>query len=177
VLRRLEEKFPDYVKKLRTMKVRYTRYLPDGDDKNSVSGRGWQNTWLTQDKEEAARKCRGMGSECEFMPNGSMKVVTILHAIRKDERTGRDLFFNQVGAAHPKYGWNDALNDPAKACTFEDGTPLPLECVLATFDIMNEIAIDFNWKKCDVAFVDNFTTQHGRRPFAGPRRILAWLAV
>jgi len=176
VLRRLQERYPAYIKELREKKVKYTRYLPDGDDKNSTSGRGWQSTWLTKDRDEAARKCRSMGSDCEWMPNGSMKVTTVLPAIRLDERTGKELFFNQCGAAHPVYGWNDSLNDPAKACTFADGTPLPRECVMATYDLMNEIAIDFKWQKGDICFVDNLCVQHGRRKFAGPRRILAWLA-
>ena len=78
-------------------------------------------------------------------------------------------FFNQLIAAFN--GWLDTRNDPAKAITFGDGSPLNSRTSLPpapgrrlTFDLL---------QAGDLALVDNYTTMHGRRTFTGTRKILA----
>ncbi len=41
---------------------------------------------------------------------------------------------------------------------------------------MEEICVAFKWHPGDVLLLDNRTVMHSRRPFEGPRRILASLA-
>ena len=41
--------------------------------------------------------------------------------------------------------------------------------------IMQEISVALPWRQGDVVLIDNFLTQHSRRPFVPPRRILAYL--
>eukprot|EP01116_Phalansterium_solitarium_P025481 TRINITY_DN9772_c0_g1_i1.p1 TRINITY_DN9772_c0_g1~~TRINITY_DN9772_c0_g1_i1.p1 ORF type:complete len:377 (-),score=103.05 TRINITY_DN9772_c0_g1_i1:50-1045(-) len=177
VYQRMKAKFPEFVAKLESTGVRYTRYLGNGDDHTSTIGRGWQSTWLTQDKEEAERKCRALGGNFEWQPNGSMKLQsTVLSAVREDPRNGMKRWFNQLGVAHPEHGWNDSLNKPSHACMFADGTPLPPEPLRWMLTMMDEIAVDVTWQTGDVMHCDNLVVLHGRRPFSGPRSILAWLA-
>jgi hypothetical protein len=71
-------------------------------------------------------------------------------------------------------GWQRA-NDPSKAITFGDGTPLDREAVEVATRIGDELSFDLQWRRGDVALVDNYRTMHGRRPFAGTRKVLASL--
>lgn len=177
VYKRMKEQFPEFVAKLEEVGVRYTRYLGDGDDHTSTIGRGWQSTWLTQDKEEAERKCRSLGATPEWQPNGSMKVQSaVLPAVRVDSRNGVKRWFNQLGVAHPEHGWNDSINKPWHACMFADGTRLPEEPLRWMLNMMNEIKLATTWQQGDVMHCDNMVVLHGRNSFTGPRSILAWLA-
>jgi hypothetical protein len=84
---------------------------------------------------------------------------------------GRRSFFNQLIAAY--CGWKDARNDPAKAITFGDGSPLDRQAVTTAIKLADELAFDVPWRQGDVALVDNYVTMHGRRPFVGVRKVLA----
>jgi hypothetical protein len=62
IYERISKTLPEFVRKLEEKQVRYTRVLPDGDDPQSAIGRGWQSTYLTQDKKHAEQVCRGQGT-------------------------------------------------------------------------------------------------------------------
>ena len=89
--------------------------------------------------------------------------------------SGRKVFFNQLIAAFK--GWKDSRNDPSKAITYGDGTPLDRDAALAAADLAEEVAVDLDWQQGDVALLDNFVVMHGRRTFKGTRKVLASLAV
>jgi hypothetical protein len=89
--------------------------------------------------------------------------------------SGRHTFFNQLIAAAG--GWKDVRNDPSKAITFGDGTPLELDDVAVAVEIANELTFDLAWQRGDVALVDNLVAMHGRRPFTGTRKVLASLVA
>jgi len=174
---RMQQQYPQLVAELARQGVIYTRNLPNGTNTTSSSGRGWQDTWQTTDKAEAERRGKDFGGTCQWLEGDVMKFTSaVLPAIHKDPRTGRTLWFNQVGAVHPEYGWVDNLNDPSKACTLADGTPLDVEAIKKSIEIMNEIAVAFKWQKGDILMIDNKCALHGRRSFTPPRQILAWLA-
>ena len=88
---------------------------------------------------------------------------------------GRRSFFNQMIAAY--HGWKDARNDPSKSITLGDGTPLDREAVTLAARLADELTFDIPWQTGDVALVDNFVTMHGRRTFAGTRKVLASLVA
>ena len=74
-------------------------------------------------------------------------------------------------------GWKDKRNDPSKAITFGDGTPLNAEDAHFVADLAEEITFDVPWKDGDVALVDNYVAMHGRRTFVGTRKVLASLVA
>lgn len=74
-------------------------------------------------------------------------------------------------------GWKDVRNDPKRAVTFGDGTPLEERAVLACLDIMNEVCVDIQWQHGDVFLIDNELALHARRTFGPPRKIYAALAT
>lgn len=47
---KMKDKYPDFVEKLESHGLIYTRVLGEDDDPSSPIGRGWKSTFLTQDK-------------------------------------------------------------------------------------------------------------------------------
>lgn len=50
VYERMRERYPEFVERLEKHGLIYTRILGAGDDPSSPIGRGWQSTFLTNDK-------------------------------------------------------------------------------------------------------------------------------
>jgi hypothetical protein len=129
--------------------------------------------------EEAERKLVSLGSTWEWAEDGSgnLKTVTaILPAIRidsGDRRTGEKTFFNSMVAAYS--GWNDSRNIGEKAVMFGNGEFCDPVAMADAIRIMDEICVAIPWQQNDFFLIDNRTVMHSRKPFEGPRRILASL--
>lgn len=66
-----------------------------------------------------------LGSSFEWISErgGVLKTITkILPAIKVDDRSQEKIFFNSLVAAYT--GWNDKLNDGAKAVILGNGDPI-----------------------------------------------------
>ena len=114
---------------------------------------------------------RRLGYTWRWLDDGSLQATTpVMQAVR-DLGDGRKSFFNQLIAAFK--GWND----PAKAITFGDGSPLDPADAEAATEIAEELSFDVPWQTGDVALVDNYVAMHGRRSFTGTRRVLASLVA
>jgi hypothetical protein len=85
------------------------------------------------------------------------------------------VFFNQLIAAFK--GWKDVRNEPSKAITHGDGSPLDADAVHLAADIAEELTFDVPWQQCDVVLVDNYLVMHGRRTFSGTRKVWASLVA
>jgi hypothetical protein len=133
---------------------------------------------LCQTKEQAEEALRKLGSTWEWLDNGNLKTITaIVPAVKSDEgpnRSNTKTFFNSLVAAYT--GWNDSRNDGRKAVITSDGEYLNPQLMEDAERIMNEISVAIPWQKGDIMLVDNRTAMHSRKPFEGPRRILAGLA-
>ena len=101
--------------------------------------------------------------------------VTTVPAIRTDERSGVKTFFNSMVAAYT--GWIDSRNDPRRAVICGDGTAVDGDALEATAVAMNEESVAFRWEAGDMLWIDNRLVMHARRPYEGPRRILASIAI
>lgn len=128
--------------------------------------------------EEAEQALQKLGSSWEWLPNGDLRTITaVLPAIRTDSgtnRSGQKTFYNSIVAAYT--GWNDARNDGRRAVRLADGRELDEHFMADAVKVMNDVAVAMPWVKGDLLLVDNRTVMHSRRPFEGPRRILASLA-
>ncbi len=175
LLEHLERQFPKFVDDCRSKGLRYTNVMPPSDDASSGMGRSWRSTLNSETKGEAESKLQKLRYEWEWIEGECLRVTTpVLPAVRQLS-SGRSAFFNQLIAAFK--GWKDSRNDPTKAIRFGDGSPLDREAVLASADIADELAFDVPWQNGDVAWVDNFSTMHGRRAFSGTRKVLASLVA
>ncbi|KAK1266303.1 Clavaminate synthase-like protein [Acorus gramineus] len=173
IYERMKEKYPEFVEKLERKGLIYTRILGAGDDPSSPIGRGWQSTFLTKDKITAEERAARLGMKLEWMEDGVKTIMGPIPAVKYDESRGRKIWFNSMVAAYT--GWKDVRNDPVKAVTFGDGTPLPAEIIEDCLKILEEESVAIPWQKGDIMLIDNLAVLHSRRSFNPPRRILASL--
>jgi len=169
------EEMPEFAKNCEEKGLLYRNVMPGVDDPHSGMGRSWQSTFSVQTKEEAEAALDKLGYSAEWLDDGCLKATTpILQAVR-DLGDGRKSFYNQLIAAFK--GWKDERNDPAKAITFGDGSPLDPADAHKVADLAEGITFDVPWQTGDVALVDNYVTMHGRRTFTGTRKVLASLVA
>lgn len=174
VYERIKGEFPDFVRELEEKGVKYVRILPEDDDPSSAIGRGWKSTFAVKTRRDAERVGREMGMELEWLHGGTLKTTTTtIPGTKTDPRTGKSSWFNSIVAAYT--GWKDKRNDPRKAVVFGDGSPLNADILGRCLEIMNQLAVSFEWKRGDVLIVDNYVTLHSRSPFKGDRAIYASL--
>ena len=173
VLNGLASEAPEFVSHVEAEGVRYTNVMPGTDDAASGQGRSWRSTLSVETREDAEARLAQLGYSWEWTDEGSLRATTpSLDAVRT-LKDGRRSFFNQLIAAFR--GWADSRNDPGRAITFGDGTPITQDDMAAAITIADELTYDLNWQSGDVALIDNFAVMHGRRPFGGRRRVLASL--
>ncbi len=172
---RLAERCPEFARDCVEKGLRYANVMPSENDHTSGMGRSWQSTLRASSPAEAERRLADLGYSWEWLEDGCLRAITpVLGAVRELE-PGRKSFFNQLIAAY--CGWKDSRNDPSKAITFGDGTPLDSNAVQVAIELADELSFDVPWERGDVALVDNFVTMHGRRTFTGTRKVLASLVA
>jgi len=169
--RRLAVRCPEFAEACVSKGLRYSHVMPGENDAGSGMGRSWQSTLRSATPAEAEARLANLGYRWEWLDDGCLKVMTPTLPAVYDLPDGRRSFFNQLIAAY--CGWKDARNDPAKAITFGDGSPLDRQAVTTAIKLADELAFDVPWRQGDVALVDNYVTMHGRRPFVGVRKVLA----
>ena len=175
LLEQMEGRFPRFVADCRAKGLRYSNVMPPHDDASSGMGRSWRSTLSSKTQAEAETRLRKLGYEWEWEDGECLRVTTpVLPAVRR-LANGRSAFFNQLIAAFK--GWKDTRNDPSKAICFGDGSPLDRDAVLQSAEMADELAFDVPWHDGDIAWVDNFSTMHGRRSFSGTRKVLASLVA
>ncbi len=175
LLERLALDAPAFVAACAERGVRYSQTMPLDEDLASGQGRSWRSTLSANNRLEAEAKLTALSYEWSWLADGSLQVTTpVLPAVRT-LNDGSQSFFNQLIAAF--FGWQDARNDGRKAITHGDGTPLNNDAMQAAVALAEELTVDLRWQQGDVALVDNFRVMHGRRPFAGERRVLASLVA
>jgi hypothetical protein len=174
VYEKMKQERPEFVNNLEQKGLIYTRIIPEDDDHESALGRGWKSTFQTQDKDVAIQRAAELGVSMHWLENGDVKTVTgVIPGVKYYEKTGKKVWFNSLVAAYT--GWKDKRNDPVKAVTFGDGTPLDDEAVHKCVEILRENCVAFSWQKGDVLYIDNNAVLHSRQSYEGPRRILACL--
>jgi len=175
LVERLRIETPQFVENCASKGLRYSNVMPAANDMSSGMGRSWQSTLNCDSKEAAEKRLQELNYTWDWQADGSLRVTTpVLPAIRQ-LASGKEAFFNQLIAAFK--GWKDSRNDPSKAITFGDGSSLDRDAVLQAAAIADELSFDVCWQKGDVAWVDNFSTMHGRRAFSGTRKVLASLVA
>lgn len=173
--RQLVEHCPQFARDCETRGLKYTNVMPSENDATSGMGRGWQSTLRAATPEAAEARLGALGYSWEWLPDGCLRATTpVLPAIRVLP-DGRTTFFNQLIAAFQ--GWKDSRNDPSKAITYGDGSPLDAASAQRAAEMAEALTFDVPWQTGDVALVDNFVAMHGRRTFSGVRKVLASLVA
>lgn len=175
LLDRLTEAAPQFVADCERLGVRYSNVMPGTDDPQSGQGRSWRSTLSVDTKQQAETRLKDLGYSFTWLDKDVLRATTpVLPAIRKLV-DGRKVFFNQLIAAFR--GWKDTRNDPSKAISYGDGSPIDAAGMQAAIELSDELSFDLAWQAGDVALVDNYLVMHGRRPFEGARRVLVSLVA
>ena len=146
----------------------YTTHMPAEDDHASGQGRSWRSTMSADNIEQAEAKLAAMGYTWEWGVDGSLQATTpVLPAVLTLEN-GTRVFYNQLIAAY--LGWRGVRENPSRAITFGDGSPIPREGLDMIVELSKAFTYDLQWQDGDVALVDNKMTMHGRRPYSGERK-------
>ncbi|MEU6221871.1 TauD/TfdA family dioxygenase [Streptomyces sp. NPDC047022] len=155
----------------------YRQYLHGGRG----FGKSWQATFETDDRAEVEELLAPTGAEWEWTTSNALRTrhvrpSTILHPV-----TGAELWFNQADQWHPATLGEETMGELAsivpadqlpQSVTFADGSPIPDEFVREVRDQGLALAVDVDWQRGDVLLIDNLAVAHGRRAFAGSRRVL-----
>ena len=125
------------------------------------------------------------GYDWEWQDDSSLCFWYTLPAFMKHPETGEDLWFNQCHSHHATYykahpDFID-LNMPDKKfpmhSTYGDSEKIEPEFLQQIRELGWKNAVGFQWNAGDVLVLDNWTVQHARLGFQGPRKLLCGLAV
>jgi alpha-ketoglutarate-dependent taurine dioxygenase len=172
VLGRLE---PALVRTFAGKGLRYHRNFTPGID---VS---WQEFFRTDDATRVEARCRAESIAYAWLPGGRLRISQQAPAIATHPATGERSFFNQIQLHHPSRlspEVRESLlslmseDDLPRNVTFGDGTPIADDVVEEIAAITEELAVDRLWREGEVVMVENILVAHGRRPFAGSRKVV-----
>jgi alpha-ketoglutarate-dependent taurine dioxygenase len=172
VMRRLD---PGLLGRLRERGLLYVRNFGGGLDVT------WEAFFGTQERSEVERLCREWGMDSEWKADGGLRTRQRRPAVVRHPGTGAEVFFNQLLAHHVwcvESGARSALQslfavaDLPRHVYYGDGTEIEAWEVDAVREAFEAEAVEFNWERGDVLMLDNMLVAHGRRAYAGTRRIV-----
>ncbi|WP_261720517.1 TauD/TfdA family dioxygenase [Streptomyces sp. FZ201] len=169
---------PDLLDRFETRGVRYVRhYRPHID-------LPWQVVFQTDSREGVAAYCADHGIDHTWLDDTTLRTAQTSQGVAYHPRTGERVVFNQAHLFHV----SNLPPETARAltslygpeglprnATYGDGTPLAPEELAAVRDAFAAAMVTFPWEAGDVLLVDNMRMAHARRPYEGPRKVLATL--
>jgi amino acid adenylation domain-containing protein len=153
----------------------YVRNFTEGLD---VS---WQEFFRTEERAEVERQCDEMGLECEWLEDGGLRTKKVTQAVARHPATGEMVMFNQVQAHHVSFLKEEVRESLLKLFGEEglprnvyygDGGEIEDEVMREVLRVYEEEAVSFRWEVGDVLLLDNMLAAHGRRAYAGERRVV-----
>jgi len=145
----------------------------------------WQEVFQTNDRQDVERLCRKVGMDFEWKESDRLTTRHVCQAVAAHPQTNEPVWFNQAHLFHitsldavsrdlllERFG---EPNLPRNAY-YGDGTAIEPAVLDEIRDAYDRETVIFSWQTGDLLLVDNMRTAHGRRPFEGPRRLLAGMA-
>lgn len=160
-------------------KVMYVRNYDEGLDLS------WSTVFQTTDRLEVEAYCRRAGIEFEWRKRDSLRTRQICQAAALHPHTGEWVWFNQAHLFHLSNLEPSVRAALSSTCTEEDyprhayygdGSPIEDEALAVIREAYDQETIVFPWRTGDVLMLDNMLMAHGRKPFAGPRRVVVGMA-
>jgi alpha-ketoglutarate-dependent taurine dioxygenase len=170
------------VDRLREKGITYIRHFhPD-----LPIAKSWQATYQTDDRGAVERTIEAQGSTCTWLDGDVLRVTTRCDALVTHPVTGEELWFNQAEHWHPSAlppGVREMCEELVGGdrmphdCRYGDGTPLEEETLTEIRDALQASKLLFDWQPHDLLMIDNLLMMHGREPFTGERKTLAYLSA
>lgn len=135
--------------------------------------RKWQDTFETTDKAVVETHCRSAGMDFEWLDGDRLRVRNVAQGTARHPQTGELTWFNSAHFLHAELR---EIPNNGQSCFFGDGSPIDVGMLREVRAAFADVTVAFPWERGDVMLIDNMLASHGRNPFSGPRKILAWLA-
>src|SRR5215213_9074786 len=155
--------------------IMYVRNFTEGLD---VS---WQEFFRTQDRAVVEEQCRRAGIDCQWIDQTTLRTRKVAVAVTKHPHTDEQIFFNQIQLHHASYllpEVRESLLDlvgneglPRNAY-YGDASPIEAATITRVDEAYRKASVSFKWMENDLLMLDNMLTAHGRKPFAGERKIV-----
>ncbi len=155
--------------------VRYQRNFRPG------LGLDWRQVYGTDDPAAVERACRSTGVRCDWGPDGRLRTRAVRPAVVRHPVTGEWVWFNQAQHWHPacldprtRASLSAMFDEPdlPRACHYGDGGPIEDAELAEILGVYRELEVAVQWQEGDLLLLDNVLVAHGRRPYAGTRRVL-----
>jgi hypothetical protein len=143
----------------------------------------WQNVFQTDDRTELARFCAENDIQHEWLDEETLRTSQICQGAARHPITDERVFFNQAHLFHlsslgakAARAFSELYESRVPRQTFYgDGSEIPASDLDTVRSAFNSAKIVFPWARGDVLLVDNMQVAHGRRPYKGPRKVIAAL--
>lgn len=159
--------------------VRYVRNYGHGVDLP------WPTVFQTQERSEVEAFCHDHDIAFEWRGGDKLWTAQVCQGTARHPVLGETVWFNQAHLFHvSSLGAQMAdtmvkmfgMDGLPRHATYGDGEALEPEVLETTRAAFSQESLRFPWAKHDVLVLDNMQVAHGRRPYKGPRRVLAALA-
>lgn len=144
-------------------------------------GLQWQEAFGTTDRTEVENYCQQAGISFEWRDETRLRTTQVRPAIMRHPLTQELIWFNHVAFYHIsslRPALRTALlsqfaeRDLPFNTYYGDGSPIEESVIEEIRQAYQQETTEFAWQAGDLLLLDNMLVAHGRRPFAGPRRIL-----
>jgi len=144
----------------------------------------WQEVFQTEYRQDVEAYCQQAEIDYEWWGQDQLRTRQVCDAIATHPHTHDTLWFNQahlfhisnLGAAQEQLQTSLSQQHWPRNAYFGDGSEISEEALTAIRAAYTQETVQFSWQTGDVLLLDNMLTAHGRRPFTGPRRVLAGMA-
>jgi alpha-ketoglutarate-dependent taurine dioxygenase len=160
-------------------KVMYVRNYDEGLDLS------WSTVFQTGDRAQVEAYCRQAGIDFEWRDRNRLRTRQVCQAAAVHPITGARVWFNQAHLFHVSSlepSVRAALSstyeeqDYPRNAYYGDGSIIENEGLENIREAYRQETLLFPWQAGDVLMLDNMLMAHGRRPFAGERKIVVGMA-
>lgn len=143
-------------------------------------GKSWQDTFETDDASTVDERCRA-SNMAWFWTDYGLSTTIVCPGVLQHPETGEWVWFNQADQWHagmrsvkhtPDACHDDSSNDPPCHARYGDGSEIAVEDLQSVRRAYDACEVLFQWRRGDLLLLDNVLTAHGRKPYAGDRKIL-----